>query len=165
MTVISIANFKIHIMGKKSNSRREFLKISSVGGLGAVLGVNMMPPPSVKVGDVVNDRALSIHPRYHRWYVNPGVEWLETNTGYATLNWSIPISRTALVLVDVWQRHYIKDTEARIEVYNQLGQKINELNESGVIKAVSTAGWVPGMYVIRVQSAGGKWLVSRLVVL
>jgi nicotinamidase-related amidase len=43
------------------------------------------------------------------------VEWLETNTGYATLDWSVPMSRTALVLVDVWQRHYIKDTEARGE--------------------------------------------------
>jgi nicotinamidase-related amidase len=43
------------------------------------------------------------------------VEWIETNTGYATLDWKIPISQTALILLDVWQRHYIKDTEARAE--------------------------------------------------
>ncbi len=103
-------------MGKKGNSRREFLKKSSFGGLGAVLGVNMVPSLFAKAGDVVNDQTLSIHPRYHRWYVDPGVEWLETNTDYATLDWSIPLSNAALVLVDVWQRHYIKDTEARGEV-------------------------------------------------
>ena len=122
-------------MEKKSNSRREFLKISSVGGLGAVLGVNMMPSPSAKVGDVVNDRALSIHPRYHRWYVNPGAEWLETNTGYATLNWNIPISKTALVLVDVWQRHYIKDTEARTEavIANNLVPLISVCRKAGFL--------------------------------
>lgn len=59
--------------------------------------------------------ALHIKPRYHRWHVDPGVEWLETNTGYATLDWKLPLSQTALVLVDVWQRHYLKDTEARTE--------------------------------------------------
>lgn len=102
-------------MEKKENSRREFLKKSSLGGLGLVIGSGMKPYLSVKAGNFFSDRALSIHPRYHRWYVDPGVEWLETNTGYGTLEWTIPISRTALVLVDVWQRHYIKDTEAREE--------------------------------------------------
>ena len=58
---------------------------------------------------------LSIHPRYYRWYVDPGEEWLETNTDYSNLDWDIPLSKIALVLVDVWQRHYIKDTEARGE--------------------------------------------------
>ncbi|MEO9003619.1 MAG: isochorismatase family protein [Ginsengibacter sp.] len=100
---------------KKDNSRREFLKKSSLGGLGAVLGVSSMPSLFGKVDDVSADRDLSIHPRYYRWHVDPGVEWLETNTDYAHLDWHIPMSKTALVLVDVWQRHYIKDTEARGE--------------------------------------------------
>jgi len=59
---------------------------------------------------------LSIEPGYNRWHVEEGVEWLEKNTGYATLNWEIPLNQTALVLVDVWQRHYIKETEERAEV-------------------------------------------------
>lgn len=58
---------------------------------------------------------MRIKPRYYRWHVDPGVEWLETNTGYARLDWDIPIDQAALVLVDVWDRHYLKDTEARAE--------------------------------------------------
>ncbi len=60
-------------------------------------------------------RTLNIKPRYHRWHVDPGQEWLETNTEYSTLDWKIPVSQTALVLLDVWQRHYIKETEERAE--------------------------------------------------
>lgn len=105
---------------KTDSSRRKFLKQSSLSGLGAFLGIRIapslfVPPISGKGGEVVSNRTLSVQPRYYRWYVDPGVEWLETNTGYAKLDWTIPISRTALVLVDVWQRHYIKDTEARGE--------------------------------------------------
>ena len=61
------------------------------------------------------ERVLRISPRYHRWHVDPGVEWVEANTGYAHLDWDISLSRAALVLVDVWERHYLKDTEARAE--------------------------------------------------
>ncbi|MEO6187912.1 MAG: isochorismatase family protein [Ginsengibacter sp.] len=100
---------------KKDNSRRDFLKKSSLGGVGAVVGISSVSSLFAKAGDTSADQTLSIHPRYYRWYVDPGEEWLETNTDYATLNWDLPISKTALVLVDVWQRHYIKDTEARGE--------------------------------------------------
>jgi nicotinamidase-related amidase len=103
------------------SSRRKFIEQSSLAGMGAVLGMSI--PPSLftqsiynKGSDTGNDRKISVSPRYHRWHVDPGVEWLETNTGYATLDWNIPLSQTALVLVDVWQRHYIKDTEARGEL-------------------------------------------------
>ncbi len=102
-------------MEEKDNPRREFLKKSSLGGLGAALGISSVSSLFAKAGDTSADQTLSIHPRYYRWYVDPGEEWLETNTDYATLNWHLPISKTALVLVDVWQRHYIKDTEARGE--------------------------------------------------
>lgn len=100
---------------KRDNSRREFLKKSSLGGLGAALGTSRIPSLFANTTNNFADRTLSVHPRYYRWYVDPGEEWLETNTDYANLNWDIPLSKTALVLVDVWQRHYIKDTEARGE--------------------------------------------------
>lgn len=58
---------------------------------------------------------LNVRPRYHRWHVDPGVDWIETNTGYAHLDWTIPLSQAALILVDVWDHHYLKDAEARAE--------------------------------------------------
>jgi nicotinamidase-related amidase len=68
------------------------------------------------------EKRLHINPRYYRWHVDPGVEWVETHTGYAHLDWVIPLSRAALVLVDVWDRHYLLDTAARSEAIIQ--QKI-----------------------------------------
>ena len=59
------------------------------------------------------EKTLHIHPRYYRWHVDPGVEWVEPNTGYAHLGWTIPLSQAALVLVDVWNGHYLTDTAAR----------------------------------------------------
>jgi nicotinamidase-related amidase len=72
-----------------------------------------------------DERVLRIEPRYYRWHVDPGEEWLEKNTGYARLDWEIPISRAALVVVDVWDRHYIKDPEERAETIIQ--EKIRPL--------------------------------------
>ena len=65
---------------------------------------------------------ITIAPRYYRWHVDKGVVWAEKNTGYAHLNWEIPIAQTALVLIDVWSHHYLKDTEARSEeiVHNKM---------------------------------------------
>ena len=107
--------------GKNSgSSRREFISLGSMAGLGTVLGINSIPSVfnqavHQKPENTVESKVLHIHPRYHRWFVDPGVEWIETNTGYASLDWKIPVSQVALVLVDVWQRHYLKDTEARAE--------------------------------------------------
>lgn len=105
---------------KKENSRRKFIKISSVTGLSAALGMAL--PFETYAENIIErwtpgaeGKTLHIKPRYHRWHVNPGQEWLETNTGYAHLDWKIPVSQTALVLLDVWQRHYIKETEERAE--------------------------------------------------
>lgn len=77
---------------------------------------------------------LNIKPRYHRWHVDPGVEWLESNTGYANLDWQLPLSQTALVLVDVWQRHYLKDTEERGEkiINENLIPLVKKCRESGL---------------------------------
>jgi len=107
-------------MAKKENSRREFLKKSSLTGLGAALGIGISLPAfsenDLNTAPIIdNGKKLRVKPRYHRWHVDPGVEWLETNTRYATLDWTIPVSQTALVLLDVWQRHYIKETEERAE--------------------------------------------------
>jgi len=70
---------------------------------------------------------LRVRPRYYRWHVDPGVEWVETNTGHAELEWEIPLAQAAVVLVDVWDRHYLKDTEARAEGIIQ--EKIRPLLE------------------------------------
>ncbi|HEY0666971.1 MAG TPA: isochorismatase family protein [Sphingobacteriaceae bacterium] len=126
-------------MVNKANSRREFLKKSSLTGLGAALGMGVplsafpQPEYTLKTGNIKGG-SLHIKPRYHRWHVDPGVEWLETNTGYKTLDWTIPVSQTALVLLDVWQRHYIKDTEARGEtiIQEKLVPLIAECRKKGM---------------------------------
>jgi len=64
---------------------------------------------------LTGERALRVKPRYYRWHVDPGEAWLEENTGYARLDWEIPIAQAALVLVDVWDRHYLKEPEERAE--------------------------------------------------
>jgi nicotinamidase-related amidase len=92
-------------------TRRQFLKVNTVGGIGAALSFGAVLPVDGSSAPL----SLHVRPRYHRWHVDRGVEWLEANTGYAHLDWSIPLSQTALVLVDVWQRHYLKDTEERGE--------------------------------------------------
>ncbi len=103
------------------STRREFLAKSSLVGLGTVFGAGIgtsafsQPLPGI-ITDSNDNRTIAIKPRYHRWFVDPGVEWLETNTRSANVDWKIPLSQTALVLVDVWQRHYIMDTQARAEV-------------------------------------------------
>jgi hypothetical protein len=68
-----------------------------------------------KTAGTVAEKTLHIKPRYYRWHVDPGEQWVEKNTEYAHLDWEIPLSRVALVLVDVWDRHYIEDTESRAE--------------------------------------------------
>ena len=80
---------------------------------------------------------IRISPRYYRWHVDPGVDWVETNTEYAHLDWTIPIDQTALVLVDVWDRHYLADCEARI----------NEITEKHLAPLLACAREV-GLYVI-----------------
>lgn len=65
------------------------------------------------------DDTLHLRPRYHRWHVDPGVDWVESNTTYAHLDWNVPRAQCALVLLDVWNQHYLKDTEARAEAIVQ----------------------------------------------
>ncbi len=98
----------------KSPGRRQFLAAAAAGAAltldsPALLGGHTSAAASEPAGK------LHVRPRYYRWYVDPGVEWVETNTDYAHLDWTIPLNQAALVLVDVWDHHYLKDTEARAE--------------------------------------------------
>jgi nicotinamidase-related amidase len=90
-----------------------------MAGAGALAGLHKINPGEPVITDLSynsTDRTLSVKPRYYRWDVDPGQDWTEANTRAASLNWKIPVSQTALVLVDVWQRHYIKDPEERAEI-------------------------------------------------
>ncbi|MEQ1825323.1 MAG: isochorismatase family protein [Pirellula sp.] len=111
-----------HSHGETANAylrayhRREF--VSFAGLVGAGLAADLLHSQCKIAGaEIQNEGAsqLRIRPRYHRWHVDPGVEWIETNTAYAQLDWTIPLSQTALVLVDIWDHHYLKETEARAE--------------------------------------------------
>jgi nicotinamidase-related amidase len=97
-------------------------------------------------------RDLRISPRYYRWHVDLGVDWVETNTEYAQLDWKVPLEQSALVLVDVWEGHYLADCEARINAIteNHLAPLLSCARSSGmpVIHAPSPdtakrqSGWV-----------------------
>lgn len=105
-------------MQHKKFSRRNFIKQNGLTTIGAVLGSGMAmdalsQPINRPLPAADNGKFLKIKPRYHRWFVDPGVEWLETNTHAAYLDWKIPLAQSALVLVDVWQQHYLKDTMQR----------------------------------------------------
>jgi nicotinamidase-related amidase len=103
---------------KKSSTRREFITRSSMAGAGTIIGLNIPQTRGSIITDeatVVSEKTIAVKPRYHRWFVDPGQEWLETNTGYSWLDWKIPLANAAVVLVDVWQRHYIKEPEERAE--------------------------------------------------
>lgn len=103
-------------MISNNHSRRTFLKKSTFGSLGAAFGINQLPGLMTEPSkNIAAEKLLSIHPRYYRWYPNQGEEWLETNTDYATLSWNIPLPQVALVLVDVWEKHYLKEPEKRAE--------------------------------------------------
>jgi nicotinamidase-related amidase len=92
--------------------RRQFI------ATGAAAGVSLAALNSFAADKAANaglEKALHLRPRYHRWHVDAGKEWLESNTGYAQLDWTIPLPQVALVLVDVWSNHYLKDAAARAE--------------------------------------------------
>lgn len=122
---------------KRISTRREFIAKSSVAGAGALIGLNSLRTEGVATraqNSVAEGKSLSLKPRYHRWHVDPGVEWREANTHSALLNWDIPVSQTALILVDVWQRHYIKDPEERAEkiINAKLLPLLTALRDTGV---------------------------------
>lgn len=143
------------------STRREFLAKSSMAGLGTVLGAGITASAfshsgKFNMGESDDKGTIAIKPRYHRWHVDPGAEWLETNTRSASLDWKIPVSQTALVLVDVWQRHYIKDTEERAEkiINSRLLPLIASMRKAGVqiIHAPSPEVAVTSPNWVRIQT-------------
>ncbi len=131
---------------KRESTRREF--ISAAIAAGTTVGMIPAQATWLETSMPADDEPgksthrLQIQPRYHRWHVDPGIEWTETNTGYATLDWSIPLSQSAIVLVDVWDHHYLKDTEARTEavIKDKLLPLLSACRQSGmpIIHAPST---------------------------
>lgn len=59
--------------------------------------------------------AIRVHPRYARLFTDAGQELAERNYAYATLNWEIPLSQTAVVAVDCWNWHFSRETLKRAE--------------------------------------------------
>lgn len=96
--------------------RRRFLSMAAATGAAWALDSQSLSGGQLSATSPSDPSAiLRVRPRYHRWYVDPGVEWNETNTTYAHLDWTIPLKQAALILVDVWDHHYLKDAEARAE--------------------------------------------------
>lgn len=100
-------------------TRREFATLSTAAML-SLPGTGVAHCEQNLQAVETSRRTLRVRPRYYRWHVDPGIEWLEANTDYAQLDWTIPLEQAALVLVDVWDRHYLKDAAARAEtIINQ----------------------------------------------
>lgn len=153
-------------MSQKKFSRRHFIKQNGLTSLGAVLGSGVTiealsqsinnPQPAVH-----NGKILRLKPRYHRWHVDPGVDWLETNTHKAFREWEIPLSQSALVLVDVWQKHYLKDTEARTEkiINEKLQPLVLKCREEGlqVIHAPANRVAIKSPYWVKLTSGADQY--------
>ena len=155
------------------SSRRDFVKNSLIAGTALNMlstcdsHTSKLNANSVETKNSELVPSFTIQPRYHRWHVDVGVKWNETNTGYATLNWSIPRSRVAIVLIDVWDHHYLKDTEARTESVIQ--QKLVPLldvcrkEKVQIIHAPSSPiarqhrNWVPLKDAMQVPNKQSDW--------
>ena len=154
---------------KNRTSRRDFITVSSLAGAGVFAGVNFQFAEEYRNIDLSSsaDKTVEIKPRYYRWHVNEGQEWTEANTGYANLDWKIPVSQTAIVLVDVWQRHYIKDPEKRAEdiINSRLIPLLNTARKAGIKiihapspeVAVTHPNWVKIQTREQVFPKGDEW--------
>lgn len=82
----------------------------------------------------MTEKTIRFRPRYHRWHVDPGVDWVESNTTHAHLDWTVPRDQCALVLLDVWNQHYVKDTQARAEaiVQQRLRPLVDRCRQAGL---------------------------------
>ena len=56
-----------------------------------------------------------IHPRYYSFLADREEDSFERNGKYVEMEWRVPVHQSALVLVDVWGWHYLKDTMERVE--------------------------------------------------
>jgi len=62
----------------------------------------------------MNQHQINLPVRYHRWHTDPGEHWSEETTGPRVLQWGIPLAQTALVLIDVWNSHYLHSCNTRV---------------------------------------------------
>ncbi len=60
-------------------------------------------------------QSIDINARYYRRFTNPGVERLHTNFNYATVPQNLPLSQTALVCLDCWDKDNVNDMWQRDE--------------------------------------------------
>ena len=58
-------------------------------------------------------KELILPVRYYRLYTDPDVACVEENFHHVELTWPLPAAQTALVMVDVWDLHYIQSHEER----------------------------------------------------
>jgi nicotinamidase-related amidase len=71
---------------------------------------------------------IEIPVRYYRLWTDLGVDCIEENFHYAEQEWTLPTEKTALVMVDVWDIHYIRSHE---EISGQITrEKIAPLAEA-----------------------------------
>lgn len=66
-------------------------------------------------------RNAIIHPRYQTHLESSKTNALESDGVYKSLEWDLPVSSLALVLVDVWNWDYLEDVWARDEEIVQRG--------------------------------------------
>lgn len=87
------------------------------------------------IGRAPGQGRLRIKPRYYRWHVDPGVDWTEENTRHAFLDWTVPIAQSALVLIDVWDNHYLKGAKERAEaiIHERLRPLVDACREHGML--------------------------------
>ena len=106
-------------MMSSARLRRALFGITAVAVIVGTTGLRAEDGPDASRAGGATTKTIHVQPRYYRWYVDAGEKWVESNTGYARLNWNIPREQVALVLVDIWDRHYIEDPENRAETIIQ----------------------------------------------
>ena len=59
----------------------------------------------------------------------------------------------------------VADDSATIQLYDQLGKLVRESEEIGIIKSLDTSGLTKGLYILRVITASGDRISSRVLIL
>lgn len=87
-------------------------------------------------------KVMHIRPRYIRLGVDAGVELAERNYHHAWLDWDLPLDQCALVLLDVWNYHYSKDTFERVDSIsrNEIPKALEACRKSGM-QVIHAPAW------------------------
>lgn len=78
---------------------------------------------------------LCLRPRYHSFVPDEGEPRSETTGRRIELEWQIPVENTALILVDVWNNHFLPEALERINaiVETRLVPLVRQCRESGLL--------------------------------